>query len=111
MTEQMRKALVRLLEIREQQDSLQKEKMKLAEQVGLGTHRLKEFPGKLIIVQRAGWSSYISWSSVARKLARQYGLSESKLKRIAENYRSRTRRNQCVVFRIDRVKNPKILPI
>jgi len=111
MTYAERMKLNRLFKIRDLQKKLHEEKMELMLEIGYGTHRSKDFPGMKLMVQRAGWSTHVSWLYVARELAAKLKMSREKLKEIAESHRTRTNRNKRVVITIDTAKNPKVLPV
>ncbi len=111
MTAAQREKLNRLFQIRAEQKLLLEEKLELMNELGYGTWRSLDFPGIKLMIQRASWTNGISWLHVAQDLARKFGMSQERLKEIADNNRTRTRRNKRVAFAIDRVKNPKVLPI
>ncbi|MEE8323502.1 MAG: hypothetical protein V3R57_07765 [Candidatus Bathyarchaeia archaeon] len=111
MTTVERMKLNRLFQIRDEQKALQAEKMELIKHFGYGTRRSADYPGMKLMIQRAGWSSGVSWLYVARDFAHRLKWSNDKLQSFAERHRSRTRHNKRVAFSVDTAKNPVVLPI
>jgi len=105
---QTRNYIDRIIEIKDSIDVLNAEKRAIANKLGMGTWRSRNFIGRLVkfTMGSGGWR--VSWKDVAAGLARQLKMSDSDLLRATYGHRKQTYASPCVSVTKDTAKRPNL---
>ena len=88
-----RQYIDRIIGIKQQIDELNREKREIAEKLGMGCHRSRNFPGMLVRIYNNSGGWRVSWKGVAEDLAKKFNVKD--LKPWTFGHRKRTYSTPC----------------